>query len=56
MYCYHLFTHTLLEQGEHEEENCNVLSVYTYTDVCTVKSKFVDTCKSKLDKIEKKKC
>lgn len=52
VYCYHLLTHTLLEHGV----ICNVLRVYTYTDVCTVISKFEDTCKSKLDKIEEKDC
>lgn len=52
VYCYHLLTHTLLEHGV----ICNVLRVYTYTDVCTVISKFENTCKSKLDKIEEKDC
>lgn len=39
----------LLEQGVNEEENCNVLCVYTLTDACTVKTTFEDTWKLNLD-------
>lgn len=34
---------SLLEQGVIRRGNRNVLRVYTYTDVCPVKSKFEDT-------------
>lgn len=39
----------LLEQAVNEEESCNVLCVYTYTDACTMKSTFEDRCNLNLD-------
>lgn len=50
MYIVIIYKRTLLlEKGVNKEENCNVLCVYTFTDVCTAKTKFEDTCKLNLD-------